>query len=387
MDSSSTQEQQHRSRILLFSNRNIFDPLVWRCSFQEFEKLIEECDDVDVLAPKPTRWYPKGRRLAARVGEFAPLPINPGIPRITIDRDYDMFFTICERVSELLHLQAIRGMKDRCKKSICFIMEFYIKDIPVYKSCLEVLSQFDHVVFMFVANEPFKKYLHGQSSFLPAGIDTLKFSPYPNPPARSIDVLSIGRRAPATHQALLRMAKEEGKFYVYDTIDSLRAYSLEEHRGLMANMTKRSRYFIVSPGKFDKPEETGGLSEFGNRYVEAAAPGCIMLGMRPSNNPEFEKIFHWPDAVIEASFASDEIVSIIRELDRDPERQARIRHMNMTQCLLHHDWAYRWESFLQIAGLEPLPALLERKKALQDLAGVVEQDFSPSGMARAHGPS
>jgi hypothetical protein len=380
MDSSSTQEQQ-KPRILLFSNRNIFDPLVWRCSFQEFEKIIQENDDVDVLAPKPTKWYPKGRRIAARVGEFAPIPLNPGIPNITVDRDYDMFFTICERVSELLHLQGVKGIKDRCKKSVCFIMEFYIKDIPVYKSCLEVLSQFDHVVFMFVANEPFKKYLNGQSTFLPAGIDALKFSPYPNPPARSIDVLSIGRRAPATHQALLRMAKEEGKFYVYDTIDSLRAYSLEEHRGLMANMTKRSRYFIVSPGKFDKPEETGGLSEFGNRYVEAAAPGCIMLGMRPSNNPEFEKIFFWPDAVIDVPFTNDEIVSVIHGLDKDPDRQNRVRRMNMTQCLLHHDWAYRWESLLALAGLQPRPKLQARKQALRELASTVEHDFAQREMS------
>jgi len=380
----SSQEQQGKPRILLFSNRNIFDPLVWRCSFQEFEKVLQEIDDVDVLAPKPTKWYPHGRRVAARVGEFAALPLNPGIPTISIDRDYDMFFTVCERVSELLHLQAVKGIKDRCKKSVCWIMEFYIKDIPVYKSCLEVLSQFDYVVFMFVANEPFKKYLGGQSSFLPAGIDTLKFSPYPNPPARSIDVLSIGRRAPATHQALLKMAKDDGKFYVYDTIDSLRAYNLEEHRGLMANMTKRSRYFIVSPGKFDKPEETGGLSEFGNRYVEAAAPGCIMLGMRPSNNPEFEKIFNWPDAVIEVPFTSDEIVSVIRQLDKDPERQMKVRRRNITESLLCHDWAYRWESILEMVGMEPLPKLQARKRELKDLAAVVEQDFAQHEMSGVH---
>ena len=49
---------------------------------------------------------------------------------------------------------------------------------------------------------------------------------------------------------------------------------------MMANMAKRSRYFIVSPGKFNNPAETGGLSEFGYRYFEAAAPGTIMIGMR-----------------------------------------------------------------------------------------------------------
>jgi hypothetical protein len=52
----------------------------------------------------------------------------------------------------------------------------------------------------------------------------------------------------------------------------------------MANMEKRSRYVIVSPGKFHKPEETGGQSKFGCRYFGATAPGTIMIGMRPANN-------------------------------------------------------------------------------------------------------
>jgi hypothetical protein len=265
---------------------------------------------------------------------------------------------------------------------VCWLPEFYIKDIPVYKSCLEVLSQFDYVIFMFVANDPFRKIIKGQGQYLPAGIDTLRFCPYPNPPTRSIDVLSIGRRAPATHQALMQMAREDGKFYVYDTIDALKGYNLDEHRWLMANMAKRSRYFIVSPGKFNKPEETGGLSEFGYRYFEASAPGTIMIGMRPSNNKEFDKIFTWQDAVIEVPFTSDEIVSVIRELDKEPDRQMRIRQTNITQCLLKHDWVYRWESILNLVGMQPLPVLEKRKKALSELALTVERDFvrSSSGL-------
>jgi hypothetical protein len=170
------------------------------------------------------------------------------------------------------------------------------------------------------------------------------------------------------------MAAEDKKLYVYDTINSLKAHDLDDHRAMMANLANRSRYFIVSPGKFDKPEETGGLSEFGNRYVESAAAGAISIGMRPYNNKEFEKIFNWPDAVIEVPFDSDEIVSVIRELDKEPERQMKIQQTNITQCLLNHDWAYRWESILNLAGMEPLPALQDRKLALMDLAAVVDEE-------------
>lgn len=374
MKSNSEQGQPEKPRILLFSHRNIYDHLVWRCPFQEFERILQEVDSVELLAPKPTEWYRHGKRVAMRLGEFVNLPLNPGIPTIKVDREYDMFITVCERVSELLHMKALKGVRDRCKTTVCWLPEFYVKDIPIYKSCVEVLSQFDYVIFMFVANEPFRGIIKGQGQYLPPGIDALRFCPYPNPPTRCIDVLSIGRRAQATHQALMRMAREDGKLYVYDTIDALKAYNLEEHRLMVANMAKRSRYFIVSPGKFDKPEETGGQSEFGYRYFEAAAPGTIMIGMRPANNEEFDKIFNWQDAVIEVPFTSDEIVSVIRELDREPERQMKIRQTNITQCLLNHDWAYRWESVLSLVGMRPLPMLQRRKKALKALATTVEED-------------
>jgi hypothetical protein len=114
---------------------------------------------------------------------------------------------------------------------------------------------------------------------------------------------------------------------------------------------------------------------FGFRYFEAAAPGAIMIGMRPPKNKEFDKIFNWLDAVIEVPFTSDEIVSVIRELDKDPERQMKIRETNITQCLLKHDWVYRWEAVLSLVGMQSLPVLESRKRSLRDLAATVEEGF------------
>jgi hypothetical protein len=375
MNLNSSYQQNSDPRILLFSHRNIFEQLVWRCPFQEFQRVIQEVDSVDVVAPGAKTWYPTGKRVALRLGEYVNIPVNPGVSTVNVTRDYDMFFTICDGASDLLHLKALKGWRDRCKTKVCWLPEFYVKDIPVYKSCMEVLKQFDYVIFMFVANEPFRKAIKGQGTYLPAGIDTLRFCPYPDPPTRGIDVLSIGRRSPVVHKALMRMAQEDGKFYVYDTINALRAYDLEEHRSMFANLVKRSRYFLVSPGKFDKLEETGGQVEFGYRYFEAAAPGTIMIGMRCANNKEFDKIFNWEDAVIEVPFTSGAIVDTIRELDKQPERQMKIRQTNITQCLLNHDWVYRWEAVLNLVGMQPLPMLQNRKRALGELASKVDADF------------
>ena len=62
---------------------------------------------------------------------------------------------------------------------------------------------------------------------------------------------------------------------------------------------------------------------------------------------------------------------VIKDLDRDPERQDRIRRTGVVQALLRHDWVYRWEAVLKTAGLEPMQGLLKRKERLRKLAGLV----------------
>jgi hypothetical protein len=202
---------------------------------------------------------------------------------------------------------------------------------------------------------------------MPPGVDTTLFCPYPGPPGRVVDVYSIGRRSNITHTSLLKMVAESGLLYIHDTIAGDQALKLMEHRALFANLAKRSRYFIVNPGLIDRPDIRGNQLEIGNRYFEGAASGAIMVGERP-NTEEFERLFGWPDAVFHLPYDSSSIDTIICELDRQPDRQDRIRRTNVMQALMHHDWAYRWEAVLKTVGLEPMPELLQRKERLKDLA-------------------
>ena len=141
---------------------------------------------------------------------------------------------------------------------------------------------------------------------------------------------------------------------------------------LVADMAQRSRYFMVNPGKIDLPAATGGQSEFGYRYFEGAAAGAILVGER-ARNREFDRIFSWEDAVIDVPFGSVQIGIVMQELDRQPQRQQAIRRNNMIQSLLHHDWAYRWESVLDATGLQPMPGLLARKARLANTAAQVAE--------------
>ena len=90
-------------------------------------------------------------------------------------------------------------------------------------------------------------------------------------------------------------------------------------------------------------------------------------------NEEFQRLFDWPDAVIQLPYNSREIDVVIDDLDRDPERQDRIRRTGVAQALMRHDWVYRWEAVLKTVGLEPMHGMLERKERLRKLADIVSQ--------------
>jgi hypothetical protein len=227
---------------------------------------------------------------------------------------------------------------------------------------------------------------------VPCGVDALQFSPHPAWPLRNIDVCGIGRRSAITHEALLRAARERGLFYYYDTIRSsgvaaaglqstFRVSSPAEHRLLYSNLLKRSRYFVANCARANEPTVTKGHDEIAARFFEGAAAGAVMLG-EPPRTQVFHELFDWPDAVIPAPFDAPRIGDLIAELDRDPERMARIRRDAVRNALLRHDWAYRLRTILSDAGVSLPASLLEREARLRATAAQVA---AAPALERCHG--
>jgi hypothetical protein len=366
-------------RVLLFSQRNLYEIEVWRAGIREFEDLIALSDSVDILAPPRGRWFQPRQRLALRLGKHSSAAVNAGVPEARLDRDYDLFFAVCEKPSELLNVNAVDRWRERCRTSVCWLTELWVNDMPLYKSSLKVLDKFDYVFSQLSHSvAAIDKVIRGTCFYAPPAVDTLLFFPFAANATRCIDVYSLGRKFVPVHEALLRMARDNKLFYVHDTISDLHAYDLEQHRFLVASMAKRSRYFVVNAAKADSPHETGGQSEMGPRYVEGAAAGAILIGGVPET-PEFTKQFPWPDAVVSLPSDPEHIEGLLGDLDEQPERQARIRRTNVAESLLRHDWVYRWETVLRIAGLEPLPALAKRKQRLSELAKTLHGSDVPNG--------
>jgi Glycosyl transferases group 1 len=364
--------RQKPSRVLIFSQRNLTSIQPFLCPHVEFEDVIAQVDDVDMLAP---RFNPNARRqrIAKQLAYHTPLRLNPGIESTSIGAKYDLFLAICGNPTDLLRVHAAGDWRSKCRMAVCLIDEMWARQINHYQNYIRMLAEFDLVVLYYsMSIEPLNQRIGGKGLFVPPGVDTLRFCPWPGPPQRSIDVYSIGRRSAVTHHALLDMAKEEDIFYVHDSTSADRVLDPIEHRVLFANLLKRSRYFIVNPGLIDQPAARGNQIEIGNRYFEGAAAGALMIGVRP-NNDVFEKLFNWPEPVIELPWDSSAIADVIRECDRDPEHQETIRRRNVEQALLQYDWLYRWETVLNALGMDLLPKAQARKQRLHSLAEMVRK--------------
>ena len=359
------------------------------CLYESADVLADSCD-LDLLEIQAGRGFRTReswqRRLVWHDPSGLTARLNPGLEPVTVTQDYDLFVIVCQTLKELLYLNSIKGWKERCRTSVCIIDEIYVAEVKQSKNFLRLLRQFDHVFTeLRESAEPISEIIERPCHYLTAAVDTLRFTPYPNPPARSVDVHSIGRRRPGIHDALLALARRDGIFYVYDIFEGgaeTRVLNYREHRDLIAAIAKRSRFFMVAPAKWDVPQETRGQVAIANRYFEGAAAGAVLLG-QSSATDEFRELFDWDDVVVEIRADGADVEDVLRALAADPERVMRMSRRNAAQALLRHDWVYRWRDLFEHVGLTPGPALLARERRLRELAALAaESAAEPEPAAR-----
>jgi hypothetical protein len=365
--------------------RDIAD-LVGYCVGYEFEDIIARITGAARVRPGPAwadfktqlRLYKAACRITRSAAMSAPL--LRAVPRLHLERTYDLFLAMFNGPHELVALHAVPNWRARSRFAACFVQEVW--ESGIHTETLALLAAFDrlYVGTAHAANALARK-TGRPCTYMPCGVDALQFSPHPAWPLRSIDVCGIGRRSEITHQALLQAARERGLFYYYDTIRSsgvvaadrqstFRVSNPTEHRLLYSNLLKRSRYFIANRARANEPAITNGNDEVAARFFEGAAAGTVMLG-DPPRTDAFHELFDWPDAVISVPFDAPQIDDLIAELDRDQERIARIRRDSVNNTLLRHDWACRLRTILRDAGVNPPPALLEREELLRASAAEV----------------
>lgn len=366
-------------RILVVSVRE-FRFQAANCCIYEFEDLLTDLESAQLYAPghefdfarkiyRTVKYFSHSDDLATKI---APFP-----QELSLDHEYDLLFAVLDNPWQFHLLKSIQGLRDKCRHTACFIAEMWEPDLKNWRLIEEPWSDFDHV-FLGVTQclEGLSKLIEPPVSYIPPAVDTLRFSPYPNPPQRLIDVSYVGRRSPIIHDALIQQSIDKNFFYYYDTVrGKLEINNPREHRILLANIFKRSRYNITNYAKFDEKAETGGNQEIGYRFFEGAAAGTVMIGMPPAGEA-FPRYFDWEDAIVKVDFSGTDVIEAITELDAQPERLQRISRNNVANCLLKHDWVYRWRDMLAALDLKPSPAMVEREKYLQQLAQSILAEVS-----------
>ncbi|MGO8927552.1 MAG: glycosyltransferase [Limisphaerales bacterium] len=347
----------------------------FRCGTYEAEDVLAECANVDLLYLEPGKGFRlrsslQWRLLYKDVSRRLAY-VNPGLQPVQLTKDYDLFVLVCPIWSDPLYINAIRGWKDRCKASVCWINELWANRLPQYKYWLHLLHGFDHVVLGLSGSvEALSDAIGRPCHHVAAGVDALRFTPYPDPPARAVDVYSVGRRCAGIHQELLKMKSRGEAFYVYDTMQNAADAQVSEpqsHRELYASIAKRSRYFMVAPSLVDTPGKTCGQVEVGLRFYEGCAAGAVLVGLAPECET-FRRTFNWPDAVVQVKPDGSDVARVLADLAEQPQRVQEINRRNAAEALLRHDWVYRWKEVLAIVGLQPTPAMAAREKRLKELA-------------------
>jgi spore maturation protein CgeB len=349
--------------------------------FREAEDVLAATDDVDLIPLELAGGFAFKERFQRRLlyhdvsRKLAFL--NPGLKPVRLTKEYDLMLLVCPLCWDVRYINAIREWKKHCRVSVCWIDELWAHAVPSYKYWLPLLNEFDHVVLGLKGSVKAVSDTLGRAChFVRGGVDALRFSPYPEPPDRVVDVYSIGRRYDGIHQRLLRLACDRKLFYVYDTLRNTGDIEMQDHRQhreLYANVAKRSRFFMVAAAKADLQAHTHGQVEVPFRYFEGAAAGSVLLGHVPDCE-SFREMFNWPDSVIEVQPDGSDVVEVLSKLAAQPETLDRISRRNAAEALRRHDWVYRWKQILTIAGLEPTPAMKARETRLQELAAMAVAD-------------
>jgi spore maturation protein CgeB len=359
-----------------------FAKMAFRCGLYEAQDVLVENDDVDLIELDLTwgAWFKETslRRPLYHDVSRKLIYANPGLKKVRLTADYDLFIVVCDVWTDIPCINAIEGWRDHCKISICWIDEMWAAAIPRYKYWLHALSQFDYVFVGYRGTVAALSEAANRSCYwLPRGVDALRFSPFPDPPARVIDVYSIGRRHEGIHSEMLKAADRNKLFYVYDTLAGSKTntaatevYNHRQHRNLFANIAKRSKYFLVAAGKMDALSETRGQVEVGSRYYEGAASGTVMVG-EAADCEAYRELFGWPEAVVPICPDGSDVTAVLSKLDSDPERTSAISRRNAKEALLRHDWAYRWNEMFRIVGIEPSPRMAARERCLKDMADTI----------------
>jgi hypothetical protein len=261
--------------------------------------------------------------------------------------DHEVLLAVVGGVHDLHVLGALKDWRRKSRYAICRLDEFWVETMPGLRRFFRVLEQFDLIFCSeYYTAEKLSEELKGPDViYLPPGVDALEFAPVMEPSIRPIDITNFGALPDATHKGLIEYGKRAEGFYFFESLKGrFEARSPSEHRLRYAQILKRSKYFLCYFALM-RTEGPPNQLEFGPRYIEGLAAGCVLLGSWAST-PAFDRYLGWEDAVIEMPFECANPSEILRALDSQPDRLREISIRNVRRSLEGYDHAHRWKTIV-----------------------------------------
>ena|SRR5208283_1565132 len=107
----------------------------YRCGLYETQDVLVEIDDVDLIRLDITwgAWLDEyWLRRPLYHDMFSKLIFaNPGLRRVRLSKEYDLFIAVCATLLDLPYINAVERWRDHCKIGVCWIDEFWASGIPI----------------------------------------------------------------------------------------------------------------------------------------------------------------------------------------------------------------------------------------------------------------
>jgi hypothetical protein len=116
--------------------------------------------------------------------------------------------------------------------------------------------------------------------WLPEGTDVEAFDPSRPLRDRSIDVLEMGRRHPAVHEAIRAPLADAGTTHLFQPSSGRVVFP---SRDALVQGLADARISVCYPAADTHPSLAGGMEVMTQRYLEALASGCLIVGRAPTD--------------------------------------------------------------------------------------------------------
>ncbi len=185
------------------------------------------------------------------------------------------------------------------------------------------------------------------TTFLPLATDALRLGS--NARQRSIDIINYGRTNLELHKCLQSYYSQpcSARFYFHSTFSQSAVYDLGEHVALLSKLLSRSRISLCF-----EPSQVGrfcGRSPILYRWFEGWASGCNIVGKRPFGQG-VAPLMDWEHSTIELPDEPSEWLPFLEGLLDEDQLLTSNSQRNSLECLLRHDWRYRFKDMFNILG-------------------------------------